>query len=356
MRSMDIPVGVAVDDLRQPFHRGYIEPAHPRSRLPRASPTLVLTNVSGANAGSYNVVVSSPYGSVTSSVVTLQVAFPPTIATEPQSQIVPLGTNATLSVAASGTAPFDYQWYFDGAELPGQTNSNLSIGAAYLTNAGCYSVVVTNPYGAVTSSVATLTVLVITGEPVSQTGAVGTDLTLNVVTTGAVPYNFQWYFNGSLLAGETTAALSLNDLQLTNSGNYWVVVTNLYGSVTSAVAVVTVGIAPGITAQPTNDAVVTGSTASFSVAVSGTGPFTYQWQFNGTNLPNGVITTVAGNGTHGYSGDGGAATNAELAFPWSGGGRLRQPVHRGSGKQPHPQGGNQRDHHHGGGQRMTANG
>ena len=67
---------------------------------------------------------------------------------------------------------------------------------------------------------------------------------------------------------------------------------------------------------------------------------------------NGIITTVAGNGTYGYSGDGGAATNAELSNPvWRGGGRHRQPVHCGFGKQRHPQGGHQRDYHHGGGQR-----
>jgi hypothetical protein len=72
---------------------------------------------------------------------------------------------------------------------------------------------------------------------------------------------------------------------------------------------------PIITAQPANETVLAGSTASFSVAVSGTGPFTYQWQFNGANLPYGVITTVAGNWGRGYSGDGGAATNAELNSP-----------------------------------------
>jgi hypothetical protein len=52
---------------------------------------------------------------------------------------------------------------------------------------------------------------------------------------------------------------------------------------------------PRVVAQPTNEAVLAGSAASFSVAVSGTGPFTYQWQCNGTNIPDGVITTVAGN-------------------------------------------------------------
>jgi len=72
---------------------------------------------------------------------------------------------------------------------------------------------------------------------------------------------------------------------------------------------------PVITGQPTSQAVVLGSSATFYVGVSGTGPFTYQWQFNGTNLPNNLIYTVAGNGTATFAGDGGPATNASLNQP-----------------------------------------
>src|SRR5208283_152194 len=72
---------------------------------------------------------------------------------------------------------------------------------------------------------------------------------------------------------------------------------------------------PVITTQSTNQVVALGSNVTFSVVVSGTGPFSYQWQLNGTNLPNNVIATVAGNGTESYSGDGGMATNTGLGLP-----------------------------------------
>jgi len=62
-------------------------------------------------------------------------------------------------------------------------------------------------------------------------------------------------------------------------------------------------------------AVAPGNNVTLSVSVTGPGPFSYQWQLNQTNLPSDIITTVAGNGNFGYSGDGSAATNASLGFP-----------------------------------------
>jgi hypothetical protein len=62
------------------------------------------------------------------------------------------------------------------------------------------------------------------------------------------------------------------------------VVSNSGGSVTSNAAALTVSAAPSITSQPSNRTVVAGQTASFSVTATGTGPLSYQWKKNGTNI------------------------------------------------------------------------
>jgi sugar lactone lactonase YvrE len=73
--------------------------------------------------------------------------------------------------------------------------------------------------------------------------------------------------------------------------------------------------APQITTQPASQSALAGTNVQFSVTAEGTGPLRYHWQFNGVDLPNGIITTIAGNGSYGFAGDGGAATNAELRGP-----------------------------------------
>jgi uncharacterized delta-60 repeat protein len=112
-------------------------------------------------------------------------------------------------------------------------------------DAGGYSVVVSNGLGSATSAVATLTVIdpVIAVQPVSQIGQCGQSLTLSVTAAGTAPLGYQWSKDGGALAWGTGASLTLTNLQAPDAGDYSVVVSNQYGIVTSAVALLTVNLA-----------------------------------------------------------------------------------------------------------------
>jgi hypothetical protein len=83
---------------------------------------------------------------------------PPLITVQPTDQTVPLGGNVTFTVAASGTQPLSYQWLNDGTNISGATSASLMFANVQLTQAGSYSVVITNFAGTTNSSSAILVV------------------------------------------------------------------------------------------------------------------------------------------------------------------------------------------------------
>ena len=120
---------------------------------------LVFPSADPTNAGSYRVVVTNAYASLTSAPAVLTiVASPLSITTQPQSLSVTQGQAATFDVVVSGIPPFHYQWWLDTAELLDATNSTLSFVSTDQTIQGTYRVVITNAYLAVTSAPAALVV------------------------------------------------------------------------------------------------------------------------------------------------------------------------------------------------------
>ena len=169
----------------------------------------------------------------------------PNIVTSPTNLTVLAGQPAAFSATATGTAPLTYQWLFNtNTPLSGATSSNLSIASAQLTNAGGYSLRVANTAGAVTSIVASLTVLsppAITAQPQSQTILFSNAASFSVTTTGTAPLRYQWFFNtNNALLNATNASFNIAVVQVTNAGTYSVWVTNNYGAVTSLFATLTV--------------------------------------------------------------------------------------------------------------------
>ncbi|HEU6447719.1 MAG TPA: immunoglobulin domain-containing protein [Verrucomicrobiae bacterium] len=121
--------------------------------------TITLLNVQRTNAGTYFVHVSNTAGGIDSPSAVLTVFSPPEIASQPVNAATYIGGTAAFNVAAAGTAPLHYQWYFNtNTLLTAATNATLTINNAQTTNAGAYFVAISNNYGAVTSSVVSLTV------------------------------------------------------------------------------------------------------------------------------------------------------------------------------------------------------
>jgi hypothetical protein len=168
----------------------------------------------------------------------------PIITQSPATQTVAGGNTVTFNAAAIGSPDLKFQWQFNGVALTGQSNNSLTLANVLLSQAGEYTFVATNPYGAATSAVATLTVLafppVITRQPTNVTAIETTAASFSVQATGSVTLAYQWLLNELPLAGKTTATLAFSSVQFSNAGDYSVIITNPYGAVTSAVATLVV--------------------------------------------------------------------------------------------------------------------
>ncbi len=190
----------------------------------------------------------------------------PVITSQPQpsNQTVQVGSNVSYSVSATGSN-LSYQWRKDGTPITG--NPSAMTATLQLTNVqtgdtGNYDVVVSNAGGSVTSNSVSLTVTtgqvdpapVITSQPQDTFVTIGSTATLSVTAMGNNLF-YQWYKDGSPLSGENSSTITITNAQLSDTGNYTVVVSNSGGSLTSSPARLTVVSPISVTAmQPINGA------------------------------------------------------------------------------------------------------
>jgi len=222
------------------------------------------------NAAASNLVVGSYSASVRftnlndsvgqSRQFTLSVVAPPTITLQPTNQAVVEGTAAAFTAGATGGLPLFYQWQdngtnlTDGGTISGSATRTLIISNVAPVNIGSYSVIVSNIAGVTNSTNALLTLTpsspVITRQPGNQSVLVGGAALFSVTVIGTTPLAYQWNFNGTNIDGATNSSLTLASVQLTNAGNYAVLVTNVIGSTLSSNGVLTVNLAPPCAPPP----------------------------------------------------------------------------------------------------------
>lgn len=156
------------------------------------------------------------------------------------------GAGDSLTMTAPALAwplPTSYVWSKDGVALPNQTGAILNIASLQASDAGDYTLTITNAAGSATSASATVTVeapVTITQEPVNVVANPGDSPTFSVTATGTGTVTYQWMFDGNPITGATSSTLTLNTVTAAQAGSYSVDITDSAGTTQSQAATLTV--------------------------------------------------------------------------------------------------------------------
>jgi hypothetical protein len=220
----------------------------------------VIANGGGPNPGAFAVVPSTPpSGSTLWHTLEALVEFPvrrlplpPKIQTRPTDRTVNAGSSTGFFVSATG-GDLTYQWYRNGAPLPGRTEMSFSIQSVQASDAGDYHAVVTNAFGSAPTPSARLALAsstlppssngygitatsgppVITRQPEPVTVLNGETFLFRIGVSGQQPFSFQWHHNGEPVSGGNSPSYSVLPAVPRVAGRYKVTVQNPLGSVTS---------------------------------------------------------------------------------------------------------------------------
>ena len=183
-----------------------------------------------------------------------------------------------MRIEATGTKPLTYQWLKGGQSIAGQTSESLVIESVQESDAGTYSVSVTNGAGSASSDSAAVTItplVAITAQPQGRTVPAGASVTLSVTATGTDSLTYQWIKNGEKITGETSATYTVSSVATSDTGGYQVLVSNSAGDQISQTATLRVAQPVTVVTQPVSTQIRQGQPYDLGILVSGTGPIAY---------------------------------------------------------------------------------
>ncbi|MDB6059165.1 MAG: hypothetical protein JWO95_3009 [Verrucomicrobiales bacterium] len=270
--------------------------------LASTPPTLTITNVTPADAGTYSVEVTSACGSATNSAVLF---IGDLMTATPLMNVVACGNQAvTFATSISNFPTASYIWRKNGTALNGATNSSLTFVVANTADAGTYSVEISN--GCITlTNFGTVSMPSIAATAMfGLTRCIGQTASFNTIASGNGPFSFVWRKDGTQIPGATNNSISVPITSLTNAGLYSVEVSGACSAVTNSA---TLTVRSNVAVGPLGTQFCCpGQSAAFKATPTGTAPFSYRWRKNGIvisgqSTSNLVLNAVTSNDAGTYS-------------------------------------------------------
>lgn len=262
----------------------------------------VISNLSGATTGNWTAIVTNLYGRATTDVSSVQIGTLPNIIGKANNQTVNGEGNVNLFVTASGSTPFTYLWYQNGALVEVRTNNTWTLSNAVPPQAGSYFCVVSNFIGSVTSAPITVTIRnpFLSQSPANTTVELGGSTNFSALALGSSPLNYYWYRRGfSTQAGMTNflgtgGTLPIGPVtKLDSQYQYYVIASNHWGAVTSSLRSLFVNYAPAITNLPdTNIVKEVNEYWYFEARIEGQPYPDIRWYKDGSLLPTFTSTAI----------------------------------------------------------------
>ena len=215
---------------------------------------------------------------------------PPSITNHPpQTLDVEEGTELILEAQASGDPEPTLQWYRNYQPIAGATSATYKDKEVLASEKGYYHLEATNSRGtqsSFSSSVSTYKKPSFTTQPEPLLVQAGKSGTLTVLVGGSAPLKYQWFKDGKPI-GHNSPFFVVSPMNTKRTGEYWLVVTNKWGSATSEKVLVEIDSPPQILSQlPDSLSIKAGEDLKLEVKAVGAGPLKYQWHRNGSPLDN----------------------------------------------------------------------
>jgi hypothetical protein len=258
--------------------------------------TFSIAQVALTDIGSYTVTVSNSVSSVTSTVVLVDVkaATAPTFYYQQSAVSYTVGDTLSLGANVDGTSPLTFVWKKGGTVIAGATSGTYNKANVDLTDAGSYTVTVSNIAGSATSSAIVVTINALTAPVFNYSpsgGAIdsGGQAFLQGSVANQSGVTFQWYKDNVAIPNANSYYY-----QAATAGSYTLKATNAAGSTLSSAAVVVVNppVAPtsvSVTNGPIS--VTAGEALSLYASANGSYPVTYQWRKDGVAIAGAVSSS-----------------------------------------------------------------